>query len=268
MSVTAAAENIAIRPRRADPYKDRSSLEFRFRSRRFARIQAMIETVLAEKVRCDILDLGGTETYWAIGADFLDAHRGRIHITLVNPEAVAAIDGNRFESLYGDATDPRLLEGRQFDLVHSNSVIEHVGDHAAMDRFAQNARRLGMRYYIQTPNYWFPYEPHFRLPGFQYLPSTARSLILRKFAVGFFQKVADAEEARAIIAHHRLVSARQMRRFFPDAAIGYEKALGLNKSILAIRDLPAESARLPIVDAPSLAPSIDDLATARERNAA
>ena len=68
--------------------------------------------------------------------------------------------------MVGDACDPKLFEGRRFDFVHSNSVIEHVGDDEQIRRFARNTRRLGDRYYMQTPDYWFPYEPHFRFPGF------------------------------------------------------------------------------------------------------
>ena len=46
---------------RPDPYKDRNSIEFKFRSRRFVRIQRLIETILSERGKAEILDLGGRE---------------------------------------------------------------------------------------------------------------------------------------------------------------------------------------------------------------
>lgn len=241
-------------PAKADPYSNPASIEFGFRARRFELVRGLIEAILAEKGEADILDLGGTETYWRIGKDFLDANRGRIRITMVNPEVFPVENAAIFTSICGDATDAALFAGRQFDLVHSNSVIEHVGWAPDMQRFADNTRRLGRRYYMQTPNYWFPYEPHFRFPGFQYLPESLRRLMLRTMRLGFFNPVRDANTARDIIDHHRLVSARQVRAFFPDAAVSFEKFRGLNKSIIAMRAEPAPLASgRRIIDAPALA---------------
>lgn len=220
---------------RANPYENKKSIEFRFREKRFAQVRSLIEVVIAEKGSCEILDLGGTEYYWRIGADFLAANRGRVRITIVNLEAESISDTGLFRFVEGSATDPTLLAGESFDLVHSNSVIEHVGDVEDMRMFADNVRRLAPRYYVQTPNYWFAYEPHFRLVGFQYLPEWLRVAIIRRFAVGFFAKVPDRGEAKSIIRHHHLVTTRQMRDFFPDARIRHEKVAGLNKSIIAAR---------------------------------
>ncbi|HWK13283.1 MAG TPA: class I SAM-dependent methyltransferase [Rhizobiaceae bacterium] len=231
------AESIAsytehVRP---DPYKDRNSMEFKFRSRRFARIQALIEAILVEKGEATILDLGGRETYWQIGADFIEANRERLRITLVNLEKDPVEDHELFETLTGDATDPALMGDRRFDLVHSNSVVEHVGEWPDMQRFAENTRRLGKRYYVQTPNYWFPFEPHFRTAGFQYLPRAARAALIQRVSLGFFPRIQNADDARDIIRHHHLISTRQMRALFPDADVLHEKFMGLNKSIIAIQ---------------------------------
>lgn len=229
----------SIRPQQAgrDPMLDRSSMEFGFRAKRFVEVRRLIETVIAERGSCSIVDLGGTERYWGIGEEFLDENRSRIAIKLVNleQEPLTADADGMFSSVAGDATDPRLLEGESFDLVHSNSVIEHVGTRADMQRYADNVRRMAPRYYVQTPNFWFPFEPHFRLPGFQYLPERIRVAIIRNFSVGFFDKVPDYDEARQVIRHHQLVTAQEMARFFPDARIKFEKVGPLNKSIMAIR---------------------------------
>jgi len=223
-------------PRRADPYANTQSLEFKFRAKRFAQIQTLIEQILRERGRCDILDLGGTERYWDIGGDFIRREAHRLSITIVNNEPQAVARSGLFTFVYESATKSGLLAGRHFDLVHSNSVIEHVGDTTDMERFALNVSRLAPRYYVQTPNFWFPYEPHFRCIGFQYLPAELRARLITKVELGFFRRIAALDEAREIIAHHRLVSARQMRRFFPDARVTFEKIAGLNKSIIAIRD--------------------------------
>jgi|CXWK01.1.fsa_nt_gi hypothetical protein len=191
-----------------------------------------------------------------VGSQFLQRHRSRLSITLVNLER-EKVKNPLFKSIAGDATDPGLLADQTFDMVHSNSVIEHVGDEKAMRAYAENVRRLAPRYYVQTPNYWFPFEPHFRLPMFQYLPEFVRVGIIRRFAVGFFEKVPDASEAWDIIKHHQMISARQFARFFPDAAITFERFAGMNKSIMATRDFAdiASAARLQLEEAPSLDPA-------------
>lgn len=229
-------------PAKADPYTNAQSMEFRFRARRFAHVQRLIETILAERGRAEILDLGGTETYWRIGADFIRANRHRLAITMINPEPQAVEDRDLFSFHAGSAADKALFAGRRFDLVHSNSVIEHVGSWRAMEGFAANARRLAPRYYIQTPNFWFPYEPHFRFPGFQYLPAAVRARLIMRFSLGFFRRIDDAAEAEDIIRHHRLLSTREMAGLFPDADVFHEKAFGLNKSIIAMREFAPAAA--------------------------
>jgi hypothetical protein len=67
------------------------------------------------------------------------------------------------------------------------------------------------------------------------LPEKLRIALIRRFPLGFFERVEDLQEAREIIAHHSLVSTRQMRRLFDDAEISHERIFGLNKSIIAMR---------------------------------
>ncbi len=225
-----------LAPAKADPYSNAKSLEFGFRAKRFRHIQGLIETILRERGTADILDLGGTETYWKIGEDFLRANRHRLRFTIVNTEDQQIEQPDLFSFQRDSATNLALFDGRRFDLVHSNSVVEHVGNWMDMEDFAANTRRLAPRYYVQTPNYWFPYEPHFRFPGFQYLPVRMRERMITRYSLGFFQRVPTIEEARDVIYHHRLLSTREMRRLFPDGTVFHEKVAGLNKSVIAVRD--------------------------------
>ena len=195
----------------------------------------MIQAILDERGTANILDLGGTETYWLIGEEFIQDNRDRLQITVVNAERQILSKPSLFNFVKESATAPDLLLDRGFDLVHSNSVVEHVGAWRDMQMSAANVRRLAPRYYVQTPNYWFPYEPHFRTVGFQYLPERMRVAMLQRFALGFYQKMSE-EDAWKVVRHHRLISTSQMRKLFPDAELMHEKILHLNKSIVAIRD--------------------------------
>ncbi len=227
------AANDWVKP---DPLANPQSLERRFRTKRFARLAPLIEAALAERRQVEILDLGGTEAYWDIGADLLSRHAGRITITLVNNEAATEPRSPVFRSVFGNACDHTLFEGRRFDLVHSNSVIEHVGDWDAMVAFSRTVHRLSDRHFIQTPNYWFPLEPHFRVLGFQYLPLPVRASLMRHFNLGFFPRAASAEEAWNNVRDIRLLDRRMMETLFPGSRIERERVAGLTKSIMAIHN--------------------------------
>ncbi len=72
-----------------------------------------------------------------------------------------------------DATKPLPFEDGQFDLVYSSSVVEHIRP-ADREAFASELRRVGRGWYVQTPAWEFPIEPHALLPFAHWLPPRAR----------------------------------------------------------------------------------------------
>jgi hypothetical protein len=100
---------------------------------------------------------------------------------------------------------------------------------------AQEVRRLAPRYFVQTPNFWFPVEPHFRLPFIHWLPEPWRASIVMRRACGFYPRARSCNEARCIIDDARLIDARAMSELFPDAVIERERFAGFTKSLIAIR---------------------------------
>lgn len=148
---------------------------------------------------------------------------------------IVALDLNPLESEWlqqanvsvavGDAT--RLpYEDKSFPLVFSSSVIEHVPKdlHAA---FAAEIRRVGGRYFVQTPNKYFLVEPHYQFPFFQFLPRRLQKALNRRFTLGWQEKGSWEEIT--------LLSARDLRRLFPDGEIHRERVLGLTKSLMVVR---------------------------------
>jgi hypothetical protein len=203
-----------------------------FRQARFRRLLAVIDEILAKQDRCRILDVGGWTTYW----QFLEPlWRGRpLHITLVNLTTAPTPD-ERFSSLVGDARDLVQLDDSSFDLVHSNSVIEHIGLWRDQCRMADEVRRLAPRYFVQTPNFWFPVEPHLRTPFIHWLPEPWRVAIVRRRACGYYPRAQSYAQAREILDDARLLDAEGMSVLFPDAVIERERVAGLTKSLMAIR---------------------------------
>ena len=204
----------------------------RFRQRRLARFLALVDEVVAVKGSCRILDVGGRHAYWqALEPLWRDRP---CHITLVNL-ASETVSDRRFASIAGDACDLARFGDRSFDLVHSNSVIEHVGRWQDQRRMADEVRRLAPRYFVQTPNFWFPIEPHFRVPLIHWLPEPWRVGIVMRHACGFYPRARSRDEARRILDDARLLDCGAMAELFPDAAIERERFAGFTKSLIAIR---------------------------------
>lgn len=140
----------------------------------------------------------------------------------------------QFSTLHGDACAVEAPDNA-YDLVHSNSVIEHVGTWSRQVQMADEVRRLAPHYYIQTPYMWFPYEPHFMAVGFHWLPEQTRARAMLRRRHGHKARQPDAMAAHRLIENFRLLHVTQMQALFPDAQILRERFFGLTKSLMAVR---------------------------------
>ena len=84
---------------------------------------------------------------------------------------------------YADGTQLPFPDG-SFPVVFSNSVIEHVPK-TLQQAFADEIRRVGERYFVQTPNRYFPIEPHYQMPFVQFLPEKTLKALNQRFTMGF-----------------------------------------------------------------------------------
>lgn len=172
-----------------------------------------------------VIDLGGTTEIWGLIDVPLD-------ITIVNlpgtPVDRTPHGANRFTFITGDATDLSELADNSFDLVFSNSVIEHVGDATKRAAFAREARRLAPSYVVQTPSIHFPLEPHTGLPFWWYYPEPLKRAMFRHWE----RTLPDYGE---MVRTTTVVSKGELRQLFPDARINVERVLGFVKSYTAWR---------------------------------
>jgi hypothetical protein len=204
-----------------------------FRGRRFPALLSMIEKIHAEKGRCRIADVGGRQEYWNPVLPTLN--KMRVEISVINLEQTQPEASGIFDFAYGNACDLSGYDSNSFDMVHQNSLIEHVGNWEAMKRCANETRRLAPSYYVQTPYYGFPLEPHFRVPFFHWLPEQVRARLVQSFQLGYFHKAKDFHEAMEHVQSAVLLDKRQFQTLFPDAEIRFERVLGLPKSMIATR---------------------------------
>ena len=202
------------------------SMASRMRRKRFALFLSLLESVEGP-VR--ILDIGGTQQFWNV---MMGSEPTRLRITLLNV-VHQTVSSSAFVSAVGDARHLEGIGDGEFDVVFSNSVIEHVGTYEDQRRMADEVRRVGKRYFVQTPNRRFPIEPHFLFPFFQYLPVAARAWLLSSFNVGWYRRIPDKQAARREVESIQLLTRSRFAKLFPGATLYEEKILGLTKSFVA-----------------------------------
>ena len=207
-------------------HRQNNSLATQMRKKRFSLFNSFIETAPAP---LKILDVGGTQAIWETEG-FYKTSRD-VEIVILNIKKIKVNQPN-IKSIVGDAKDMSQFKDNEFDIIFSNSVIEHVGDYEYQKRMANEIKRVGKKYFMQTPNYYFPIEPHFLFPFFQFLPISIKVWLVTNFKLGWSKRITDKQEAKAFVNSVRLLNKKQLIDLFPNATITEEKFLGLSKSFM------------------------------------
>jgi hypothetical protein len=206
-------------------FNDDDSLITQLRLKRIALFRELIST-LDRPIK--ILDVGGTELFWK-KMNF--AGDSEIQVTILNLNEVETHYIN-LHSIAGDGRDLSCFPDNSFDIVFSNSVIEHVGDFGDQKKMADEIRRVGKCYFIQTPNRNFPIEPHFVFPFFQFFPSLVKVFLLKHFNLGNRSKISDKGKAKQVANSIRLLNRNELIDLFGDAIIVEERLWGLKYSFI------------------------------------
>lgn len=176
-----------------------------------------------------VIDLGGTAEAWRRAP----VRPASLHIINLEPEAAEIPAWIRVDR--ADACDlPGHIASTKYNLVFSNSVIEHVGGHSQRQRFADTIHTLADRNWVQTPYRYFPIEPHWLFPGFQFLPLSERARISRHWPLSHTLASSLEESIRQAMSVE-LLSRTEMKFYFPYSKIESERILGVVKSLIAIR---------------------------------
>jgi hypothetical protein len=213
----------------------------RFRTARGRVLSAQIQSLtqlFGRKIA--ILDIGGRPDYWK-NVDIT----GVSHIELVNMsddelrmDSSSGFPDDLFSARCADGRDLSSWPDKSMDLVHSNSVIEHVGGWDDMASMASEAVRVGKSGWIQTPAWEFPIEPHFHVPLMHWLgnPLSRRMLSLSPFS---YYRKASVTDRRKLIESINLLSRREVGVLFPGCDVYVERLL-LPKSF-SVRWMPEGS---------------------------
>jgi len=181
-----------------------------------------------------ILDVGGTNEFWE---NCGWAGRADVQISNLNlfPEEQ---QHENIRPLIGDAMNLSQFGDASFDVVFSNSVIEHLFTFENQCRMAAETQRIGRAYWVQTPNFWFPMEPHFHIPGWQWMPTDLRVSMIRRWRCGWRGPCSDPEQARRLVEEVRLMTVHELKAIFPGATVLPERFGGIVKSWTVIGGFP------------------------------
>jgi hypothetical protein len=179
------------------------------------------------------LDLGGTTEAWRRAPV---KPRKVVVLNLMEP---GTSSDPSLIPVMGDACAARQVLAKEgvdqaFDVVFSNSLLEHVGGHAKRLDVAAEVAALAAYHWIQTPNRYFPIEPHWLFPGMQFLPVRLRTTVAEKWSLSHTPPD-SFESAQESVLWTELISVSELRAYFPNSEIFKERAAGMTKSITAVR---------------------------------
>jgi hypothetical protein len=209
--------------RALDPHNPRS-LAGRSRLQRWARLNKRFPDLATMTV----LDLGGWPAAWDL------APVRPKHVTCVNTVDYRQEARTDISVVVADALElPDEVTNAQFDLVYSNSLIEHIGGKGQRQRFAAAVCSTGTHYWVQAPYRYFPIEPHWVFPFFQFLPLAAKATVSRHWDAGGYTSKGCPETSVELALEVELPTITDFRYLFSGSEIIVERFAGVPKSIIA-----------------------------------
>jgi hypothetical protein len=187
-----------------------------------------------------VIDLGGAVKFWKT-VGITDA--AGLVITLANNHAMDTTNANQvneFACVREWGIDVRQIGSQQlaeFDVIVSNSFIEHLTCWEDQRLVACRIIESGRPYFIQTPNKNSPIDPHFPrpyVPFFALYPKQIQARLLTLGELGGGWRAPTMDAALSALNFYNPLGVAEMRMLFPDAELHVERPLGIPMSILAI----------------------------------
>lgn len=175
----------------------------------------------------DVVDLGGTVDYWLSAP--------------VRPRTLCVVN-LRGSELGEPPSWARTVEADactwspsgRYDLVVSNSLIEHLTGWERRRMLSDQIHRLADHHWVQTPYRYFPVEPHWICPFLQHAPVAVRAWVSRWWPL-MHSRAQDWHTSVYNALEVDLLSKTEMRWLFPDSQLLVEGWMGLPKALIATR---------------------------------
>jgi ubiquinone/menaquinone biosynthesis C-methylase UbiE len=165
---------------------------------------------------------------------FIESYPWKNNISAVNlcTEDIALIKKHypEIDAKIGDACSLPWPD-KYFEVIYSNAVIEHVGSIEKQKKMASEIMRVGKRWFVTTPNRWYPFEFHMRLPLVTWLPYHG----YRWF--GRIVSYNDVKKRYMSGINHddlRLLSAAELKQWFPGSRIVKQRVTFMAETLIVI----------------------------------
>jgi len=182
-----------------------------------------------------ILDVGAeVNPFGNKTMQFIDNYQWKGNITAANiSDKYLSLIKQRYPEVETRVCDACSLPwpDKYFDVVYSNAVIEHVGDFERQAQMASEIMRVGKKWFVTTPNRWYPFEFHMRLPLVTWLPGDMYLLAGRCIRYNHDSKKYCFGNSDC---GSRLMSSRKLKKCFPTSQIIKQRVTFMPETIIAV----------------------------------
>jgi Methyltransferase domain len=113
-----------------------------------------------------------------------------------------------YQLIFGDGCS-LPFQDHSVDFVFGNAVLEHV-PRAVRHNFAEEVKRISRKgYFFANDNHWFPLDPHYLVPFYQFLPHQFKRFVSRYVSFKW--------HSRGIYDPVDLLTVKEYKKLFPGA---------------------------------------------------
>ena len=168
------------------------------------------------------------------GLQLIDSYPWKKNLTAVN---LSSEHVSRIKEHYPEV-DARVEDAlnlpwpdKYFDIIYSNAVIEHVGNYEKQKQMAADTMRVGKRWFVTTPNRWYPFEFHLRLPLVTWLPGHSYLWLGRLLSYNHVKR-----KYMFGIRHDtlRLMTAKELKHCFPKSRIIKQRVTFMAETLIVV----------------------------------
>jgi len=168
---------------------------------------------------------------------FIDSYPWNNNVSAINlsPEHISLIKQYypEVDARVGDAC-ALPWEDKHFDIVYSNAVIEHLGSFEKQKKMAAEIMRVGKSWFITTPNRWYPFEFHMRLPFVTWLPRNGYIRFGQIISYNHMEKKYMSGIKREGL---RLLKAKELKHCFPSSRIIKQRITFMAETLICVGGL-------------------------------
>ena len=187
-----------------------------------------------------LIDLGGTVKFWE---NWGLAKQPLLDVTVVNSHELDKCHQDdpitlpNIHRLRADVLTLTAEDFAQYDVIFSNSLIEHLPGRQLQRQLAQAIIDSKRPYFMQTPNKRSPVDPHFPrpyVPFFAAYPRAVQARLLSWSALGSGSAAPSYQAALERLSNYYPLTKRDIRNLFPQARVVMERPMGVPMSIVAM----------------------------------